>query len=537
MRRTDVAVWNRHHAGARAAARKRRPRACGAWLAAICAGALLLAFAAPASAGEIVYQHGPDLWVMSENGANQRPFITAAQAGASTLTSPSLDPSSGDLSFDGTPAEGVCSANCPGLYSYVGTSLLRLSPAPSDCITPVFFVCGSSDGQPNDTTANGQVIYEHAVFDEDSLGSIGSVSYQERALNGSGEPSPWDFPSEPGAGEGGEGIDAVDPVEPNTIAYPSNPNCYEVKTDTGCQTGILIDHDGAAKPSYAVSYDDEPQQAIAFSPNGQYIADIEVGEERGIWVYTNEDINDPANEGSWHGWWVLADPLQDSNDGGNPDQRTFDWVTITNTGEILLDDGVNVYELPASCWAPNKGFTLTSELSEGPTCGTFGEPSSQAVQLTTGGTTNAREEHPTWTSAALTPYQVPGSTPPSSPPSSSSHGAGPSAPPTVVNQLTGVALASSSVVSGKSLKFKVTLKTASKIKVEILHFVPASGHGTHRHKAHYVPVETLRFTGTAGLNKLAVATKHDGHKLAPGTYEAKISAGTSSRVVGFTIKG
>jgi hypothetical protein len=512
-----------------------RMRVWAMWLAALCTGVALLASATSASAGEVVYQHGSDLWVMNENGTNQRPFITAAQAGASTLTSPSLDPSSGDLSFDGTPAEGVCSSNCPGLYSYVGTNLLRLSPAASDCITPVFFVCGSSDGEPNATTANGRVIYEHAAFYEDSLGSIGSVSYEQRALDGSGEPSPWAFPSEPGAGEGGEGFDAVDPIEPNTIAYPSNPDCYEVHTDTGCQTGILIDHYGAAKPSYVVSYDDEPQQAMAFSPNGQYIADIEVGEERGIWVYTNEDINDPANEATWHAWWVLADPLQDSNDGGNPDQRTFDWVTITNTGEILFDEGVNIYELPASCWAPNKGFTLTSTLSEGPTCGTFGQPGSQAVQLTTEGTTNARDEHPTWTSAALTPYPPP-SAPPSAPPSST-HSTLPTGPPAVVSPLAGVALASSSVVSGKSLTFKVTLKSASKIKVEILRFVPASGHGTHRHKAHYVPVETLTFNGKVGLNKLAVSTKHDGHKLAPGKYEAKILAGTGSHVVSFTIKG
>ena len=434
MRRMEGTRQDRQAAGIRRATATGRSRGLAAWLAAFCACIALLASAVPASAGEIVYQHGNDLWMMNENGANQRPLITAAQAGAGSLSWPSLDPGSGDLSFAGTPAEGVCSAYCPGLYSYVGTSLLRLSPPASDCMTPVFFVCSSSDGQPNDTTANGQVIYEHAVFDEDYLGAIGSESYQERALNGTGEPSPWAYPSEPPAGESGEGIDAVDPVEPDTIAYPSNADCYEVHNDTGCEEGIVIDRNGAAKPSYVVSYDDEPQQAIAFSPNGQYVADIEVGEERGIWVYTNEDINDPANEASWHGWYVLADPLEDSNDGGSPDQHTFDWVTITNTGEIVFDNGVNVYALPSTCWAADKGFTLSSGSTE-PTCGTFGEPSSQAVQLTTDGTTSARDEHPTWTSAPLTPYTVPGSSPPPSPSPTTGKGPATGPPPPITSPL------------------------------------------------------------------------------------------------------
>ena len=184
----------------------------------------------------------------------------------------------------------------------------------------------------------------------------------------------------------------------------------------------------------------------------------------------------------------------------------------------------------------NKGFTLTSGSVE-PTCGTFGEPDSQAVQLTTDGTTSARDEHPTWTSATLTPYPVPGSSPPpaTSPTTGKGPATGPPAP--LVSPLGTVTPVASSVVSGKSLTLKVTLKAASRLKVEILRYVPASGHGRNRHKAHYVLVETLSFAGKAGLNKLAIPTKHDGHKLAPGKYEAKVLAGASSHVVSFTIKG
>ena len=83
----------------------------------------------------------------------------------------------------------------------------------------------------------------------------------------------------------------------------------------------------------------------------------------------------------------------------------------------------------------------------------------------------------------------------------------------------------------------MTLRAPSKLKVEILRYVAASGHGRHRHKAHYVLVETLSFAGKTGLNKLTIPTRHNGHKLAPGKYEAKVLAGTSSHVVSFTIRG
>ena len=88
MRRQGVTPRNEDAPAARPAVARTWPRVCGAWLAAICVGVALLASAAPASAGEIVYQHGPDLWIMNENGANQRPLITAAQLGATSSTGP-----------------------------------------------------------------------------------------------------------------------------------------------------------------------------------------------------------------------------------------------------------------------------------------------------------------------------------------------------------------------------------------------------------------------------------------------------------------
>lgn len=526
-------------------ARRTRPmtarpslRVGGARLAGVCVAismlASVLAFAAPASAGEIVYQHGPDLWVMNENGSNQRPLITAAQIGAGNLAGPSLDPSSGDLSFQGAVlSNGVCSDNCPGLYSYVGGSVVRLSAAPFDCINAVDFGCGSDQGGPNVTTSNGRVIYLSSFFVDNLSSDIAGQNFYDRALNGSGEQALWVYPNqaEVPTGEAGEGLDAVDPVEPNTIAYGSSAYCSEkIENDTKCEEGILIDQDGAAEPSYVVSYDDTYQQAMAFSPDGRYIADIEAGEERGIWIYTNENVEDKS---TWHGWWLLKDPLENNNSG--VDEHTFQGLTVTNSGEIVFDNGINIYALPASCWSAGKGFSLPPTESVEPTCGTFGQPDSQAVQLTSDGTTSSRDEHPTWTSAALSSYVVPGSPP--APPSTGSPASTTPTTPAPSDDVSTLALGTSSTVAaGKPLTFKVTLKAASTIKVQILRYVAASGHGRHRVKAHYVLVETLTFTGKVGLNKLTIPTKHNGRKLPAGRYEARFSAGAGSHTIAFTIK-
>lgn len=51
---------------------------------------VLLAPALGALAGQIVYTHGNDLWIMGDNGTPQRPLVTAAQVGSAQLYQPSL---------------------------------------------------------------------------------------------------------------------------------------------------------------------------------------------------------------------------------------------------------------------------------------------------------------------------------------------------------------------------------------------------------------------------------------------------------------
>jgi hypothetical protein len=107
---------------------------------------------------------------------------------------------------------------------------------------------------------------------------------------------------------------------------------------------------------------------------------------------------------------------------------------------------------------------------------------------------------------------------------------------TKVDEVAGLKLAAGTVRSGKLVTFEVTLRAAAKMIVQILRFVPKSGHGKHRMKAHYVVVGTLSFNGKAGLNKLLVSKVH-GHKLSPAKYDAEVSAGGKPHAIAFTVKG
>jgi hypothetical protein len=101
--------------------------------------------------------------------------------------------------------------------------------------------------------------------------------------------------------------------------------------------------------------------------------------------------------------------------------------------------------------------------------------------------------------------------------------------------ITHLGIAAHSVRTGRAVTFEVTLASAATITIELLRHVPASGHGRHRHPAHYVALGTLRFAGKDGLNRLAVEKLH-GHKLAAGAYEAKVSAGGTPQTLTFTVR-
>lgn len=130
---------------------------------------------------------------------------------------------------------------------------------------------------------------------------------------------------------------------------------------------------------------------------------------------------------------------------------------------------------------------------------------------------------------AWSPYTLPSTT------GSGGSGSGTGNPAQPVDEVRGLKLAARTVRSGKPLTFVVSLKSRAKIRLQILRLVPASGHGKHRKKEHYRPIGRLTFNGNTGVNKLRV-TKVRGRRLAPGGYEARVSAGGRAHVVTFKVR-
>jgi hypothetical protein len=497
-----------------------------------------LLLVAPAYAGQIVYAHGNDLWTMNDNGSNPHVLVTQTQVGGKIGFSGggsdfgvSVQPNGTGVAFDAAvPAsDGKCSANCPGLYSLLNGKLLRLSGAPADCTTITTF-CGGEDIDPA-VTSTGQVIY-YSLFVTSTpecgiyyCGSSGGYTQQyfSRPLDGSADKTGWPTPPQNltnanfGAYPGFEGALAADPADPTKIAYGGTyQNTYALGTP-GCGTGNSGNCYPLVVESSSGSYnetglDDSFYYGLAFSQDGSKIADIETGDNKGIWVYpSSQSYTNPAP----HYTFALADPNNASlPTNSNQFDMVINGLTFVGNNELVFSANNNLWSIPASCWQTPAGTGTPT-----PDCGTFpGALPKGATQLTHDGTASAPDGEPAWTSST-TGIQTYSTTPCCTP------------PPITGNQITALKLSSSSVKSGKPLTFDVTLKNATTITIKIELYVP----GKHHKKGHYKLLGTLTFRGKAGANVLKFA-KVKGHKLKSGKYEALVSAGGAAHTLKFKIK-
>jgi hypothetical protein len=490
---------------------------------AIAAAAL---WAAPAM-GQSVYDHGSDIWVMNDDGSNPHALITVSQVqGMNTIGDPNVFANGGTkVTFAGTtnanqapvgsgPA-GACGINCEGVYTYDHGAITRLSGTPAPC-GPGQQWCASFSGHPA-WMANGNIAYEYSLYTwEYSCAFIpctwqfnpGSIDEIDQLPPSGGTPPGTKFPTQ----EAGLSADSiapiVDPADASKIAYIGGSNC----DSTGCTYPLLISTgSGTDTP---VVYDDVLKEA-AWSPDGSTFADVEGGDQRGIWTYdTTAAI--PSKKFTW----ALKDPLQTGADPGNSTfDVTFSHVGWIGTSKIIFSANDNLWTIPASC-------------------GQNGTPCSfpqDATQLTTDGTDQSRNTASSWTSAtsslappsACTGSNCGGNNCTGSNCGGNNGGGG--------DPISKVGLASGSVKTGKPLTIEVTLTSATKVLVEVLRFVPASGHGKHRRKAHYKPLGVLAAQGNAGLNRFGLV-KVKGHKLKPGKYELLISAGGKTYTLRFKVR-
>ncbi len=527
------------------------------WLLTGLVGSLLgLGFGAgPALAGQIVYAHGGDLWVMNDNGTGQRPLATASQIG---IPVDDADASAGDqtvsvqpggtgIAFDTYPSGGCPNTfNCPALYSLIGGKVTRLTGPQSPCNTGGS--CGSMEYNPT-VTSDGRVVYEHD-FVANSYpcyyycggGSALDQQYMVRKLDGSDAPVAWPIPPAPSlpAPNGNDtsvqprfsGPPASDPVDPSVLAYQGNGFPYDPQAGYPSSGGFPLDLDhtstdpaSATQPAYAGSF----IWGLAFSQDGSLVADVETnsdGSSKGIWVYPSGQTWQSSGS-AFRSYWALADP--DNNDGSQFDHG-ITGLTFVGNNELVFSANYNLYSIPSRCWS-----TPTTTSSSPSNC----QFPQDATQLTHDGTSSAPDMSPSWTSsttpiAALTAASTGGG-------GGGSTGGGSSNTTATNNnagspdRISGVRLGARTARAGKSLVFEVTLNGASRITIQILRLVPASGHGKHRRRAHYVTAGTASFSGKSGTNRLVIS-KLGGHKLQAGAYQAKITAGGGAHIMKFSVR-
>ena len=503
-----------------------------------------------ASAGQIVFvrQAGAsfsetNLWVMNEDGSSQRMLLAQNQNGdgVSSLNQPNLLPTGVNLAFQGSGEApgGGCGVNCVGVYTLVGGEVRRVSAAVVSCHTMVGDSCSLSDIDNGPTlTDDGRVLYLHTGA---GLGvecglfcgvyaATGNSYIVQPVLGGS--PSQWPWPTntyEPPAEQGGYAASPVaDPANPELILYPGIE-------DNGCGEPykchpLVVDN--ASGESYIVSDDDERQYTYAWSPNGEYIADIEGGTEPGIWVYKN--ATQPAPDEIEHAWYAMQG-AQSANGLGYS-------LSVTNAGKIIFSYQGDIYSLPPTCWGPPPAHEATEP--EKPNC-----TLANATQLTTGGADSGA----TWTESTQ-PIVV--NAPPAST-SGAAPGPGPSGTPpaaTPAPAVSGLSQTNTTWREGNAqatfarkhmppigTSFSFGLNEPASVELEFTQSLSGRKVGKscvaqtkkNKHKrrcTRTVAAGTLTFSAHAGVNTVhfdGVLSAHN--KLEPGSYTLQVTATASGK--------
>jgi len=505
---------------------------------------------AVASAGQIVFvrQAGgssseTNLWVMNDDGSNQRMLLAQNQNsdGVSSLNQPNLLPTGVNLAFQGAGEApgGGCGVNCVGAYTLVGGVITRVSAAVVPCHTYVNGFCGLSDIDNGPTlTDDGRVLYLHTGagvgvecgYFCGIYAATGNSYIVQPVLGGS--PSQWPWPTngteEPAETGGYAASPVADPANPELILFPGLEDIGCGAPDT-CHPLVV---DNSSGQSYIVSDDDARQGAYAWSPSGEYIADIEGGTEPGIWVY--KKAKEPGPDQLGQAWYAMQGE-QSANGLGYS-------MSVTNAGNIIFSSGGDIYSLPPTCWGPPPAHEATEP--EKPNC-----TIANATKLTTGGA----DSDATWTESTQ-PIIV--NAPPASAPGPAT-GAGPSSTPpaaTLAPAVSRVSQTNSTWREGNAqatftrkhlppigTSFSFHINEPASVELEFTQSaggrkvgkscVAQTKKNEHKHRCtHTVTAGALTFAAHAGVNTVHFDGLVSAHKkLKPGSYTLLITATASGK--------
>ena len=241
--------------------------------------ACLLA-AAPASAGQIVFNSGDTIYVANDDGSGKRALITPADVpGASSVYYPYVSPNGQTVVFSARTGVGgvYCGFSCVGVYRWDNGQITRLSYATSSC--PPGDLCAGLDVDPK-ITADGSKYYYELVYAEPGgqYGAPQTISTHYVA------PAVFEGVRQ----ETELKADNVDPGACKPSSIVPHPGDGDTFAFVGCDTGqgsssaIKIKPAGGAASQIAV--DDCDISELAWSPDGSRIADSECGADAGIWT-------------------------------------------------------------------------------------------------------------------------------------------------------------------------------------------------------------------------------------------------------------
>ena len=247
----------------------------------------MVALAAPAHAGQIVYPSGSGIWVMNDDGSAKRKLVDVSQVPSMEhLGDPSVQPNGTEVAFEGRwnqafyeqnhwgPAPGMCGGNCEGIYELVNGNVSRITNAPFDCGAQP---CESQETDPR-VARDGSVAYVFQSWNS-LLGGSGWTPIQGQsdllARDGAGAnqtrwPTACDGTSAAGKEITDADVLAVNPLIPSQIAYA---NCRETTNDGSCVVDWTTAYDvidSGASPGSAA--DDVTYHSLA-DPNAQCLQD------------------------------------------------------------------------------------------------------------------------------------------------------------------------------------------------------------------------------------------------------------------------
>ena len=312
-----------------------------------------LVAAAPASAGQIVFNTNDEIHVANDDGSGERTLITKADVpGAVSVYDPFVQPNSNTVVFTArTPYDGFnsvyCGFSCAGVYRWDAGQITRMSYEPSPC--PRNNPCSGLDVSPKISADGSRFFYDQIYYEPNSSGTFNSTSRDFEA---------------PAVAQGvSQGTE-----QKGNCARPQSHVYSPVGMDfayVDCVGSGSYDEAITFKPAggaaRTLASDDGTPVNLAFRPDGGRIVDSENGADPGIWSVSTDATNpDPQQIVS------LSWDYQHSQSSTTPAFVGNDRIAYGYGGEIrvaptschacTLDQTTKVLSAP-----DNKGLAWTSQ--------------------------------------------------------------------------------------------------------------------------------------------------------------------------------